>query len=145
MKRKIFCVDFDGTCVFHEFPMMGTEVPYAVPVLKKLVEHGHKIILFTMRSDVEKPEGGEGIINKAGLYLTEAINWFKSKGIPLYGIQTNPTQKFWTHSPKAYGHHYIDDAALGCPLLTDSHENPYVDWIKIDRMLQKMGAYNTEQ
>jgi hypothetical protein len=44
------CIDFDGTCVTHEFPEVGKDIG-AVPVLRKLVEQGHNLILFTMRSD----------------------------------------------------------------------------------------------
>ena len=31
----------------------------AVPVLKELVENGHNLILFTMRSDVENPQSDD--------------------------------------------------------------------------------------
>ena len=41
-------IDFDGTCVTHEFPNVGKEIG-AVPILQKLVERGHKLILHTMR------------------------------------------------------------------------------------------------
>ena len=49
----IIAVDFDGTCVTHEFPEVGRDIG-AVPVLKELVEKGHKIILYTMRSHPDK-------------------------------------------------------------------------------------------
>ena len=39
-------IDFDGTCVTHEFPLVGKDIG-AIPVLKKLVENGHNLILFT--------------------------------------------------------------------------------------------------
>jgi predicted mannosyl-3-phosphoglycerate phosphatase (HAD superfamily) len=42
-------VDFDGTCVTHEYPYMGNDIG-AVPVLRELAESGFKLILFTMRS-----------------------------------------------------------------------------------------------
>ena len=45
-------VDFDGTCVTHEYPNIGKDIG-AVPVLKKLTDSGHKIILNTMRSGKE--------------------------------------------------------------------------------------------
>ena len=48
---------------------------------------------------------------------TDAVNWFKKNDIPLYGINENPDQSSWTTSPKPYCHIYIDDAALGCPLI----------------------------
>lgn len=44
----IIAVDFDGTCVTHDFPRVGKDIG-AVPVLKELVECGHKLILHTMR------------------------------------------------------------------------------------------------
>jgi hypothetical protein len=135
----IICVDFDGTCVTHEFPEVGKDIG-AVPVLKQLVEHGHKLVLFTMRSDVKNPTSKDDtIICKPGNYLTDAVNWFKENGIDLYGIQTNPEQKNWTSSPKAYGQMYIDDAALGCPLITPGFGRPFVDWYEVNRYLYKNG------
>src|SRR5690606_4027730 len=111
----------------------------AVPVLKELVENGHNLILFTMRSDIENPQSDdETIIPKGGNYLTEAVNWFKERDVPLYGIQTNPTQKSWTHSPKAYGQIIIDDAALDCPLIVVDKKRPFVDWIKVRKLLVEM-------
>lgn len=115
------CVDFDGTCVKHRYPEIGEDVPFAVETLKELVASGSRIILFTMRS---------------GDKLIEAAEWFASRNIKLYGIQSNLTQKKWTDSPKAYGQLYIDDAALGCPLLSDNDsERDFVDWLKVREYL----------
>lgn len=135
------CIDFDGTCVAHEYPNIGKDIG-AVPVLKELVEKGHKLILFTMRSDRKKKKkiDGQEIIVEENV-LTEAVQWFEENDIPLYGIQKNPKQRFWTTSPKAYGQLYIDDAALGCPLITDDSESdrPYADWKKINEKLIELG------
>jgi len=96
----IIGIDFDGTCTTHDFPKIGKDIG-AIPVLKKLVEKGHQLILFTMRSDIEDPkQTSEEILPIGGKYLTDAVNWFKENNIELYGIQTNPTQKEWTHSRK---------------------------------------------
>jgi len=134
----IIAIDFDGTCVTHEFPKIGKDIG-AIPVLKELVSAGHKLILFTMRSDVEKPRSDNPDIQPiAGQYLTDAINWFKEHEIELWGIQTNPDQSTWTHSPKAYAQMYIDDAALGCPLLYNlemSGMRPFVDWQRVRELL----------
>ena len=130
-------LDFDGTCVTHEFPLIGKDIG-AERVLKKIIKNGHRIILFTMRSDKLKVNSSHPLIHdKSGKYLTDAINWFKQKDIPLYGIQTNPTQQNWTSSPKAYGQLYIDDAGIGCPLIFDKNisDRPFVDWIKIEEEL----------
>ena len=115
------CIDFDGTCVTHEYPNIGKDIG-AIPVLKELIKNGHRLILFTMRSENE---------------LQDAVNWFRKNDIPLYGVNKNPTQKHWTTSPKAYGHIYIDDAALGCPLKHDERIaiRPFVDWDKIKEFL----------
>lgn len=126
----IIAVDFDGTCVTHEFPYVGKEIG-AAEVLKELTDKGHKIILFTMRSHPNEINQNrtinEDIINNDA--LQDAIDWFKKHDIPLFGVNENPTQKDWTSSPKPYAHIYIDDAALGVPLKKDSlSEKPYVDW-----------------
>lgn len=125
------CVDIDGTVVKHTSPLsVDRPVPGALDVLRELVDAGHKLIPFTMRSN----KGGKN-------YLTEAVDYLEDNGIELFGIQKNPTQWSWTSSPKAYGHIYIDDAALGCPLLQDNKETrPYVDWVKIREMLVEKGV-----
>jgi len=140
-------LDFDGTCVTHEFPKVGKDIG-AVPVLKKLIANGHRLILFTMRSDVVNPKSESHEIHlESGNYLTDAVNWFKKNNIPLYGIQTNPTQHTWTTSPKAYGQLIIDDAGLGIPLIVCNtfvpySERPFVNWKKVEEMLIGMGLIN---
>jgi hydroxymethylpyrimidine pyrophosphatase-like HAD family hydrolase len=108
----IIAVDFDGTCVTHKYPEIGEEIG-AVEVLKKLSEQGHKLILWTMRSEQA---------------LEEAAAWFHRNEIPLFGINQNPEQVTWTRSPKVYAHMYIDDAAFGAPLLTPIEGRPYINW-----------------
>jgi hypothetical protein len=120
---RIICVDFDGTILTHEYPFLGSQVPLAIQTLKELQANGHRLILFTMRS---------------GQTLIEAVEYLKSEGIDLYGINNNPTQCAWTQSPKAYGHYYIDDAAVGCPLITGVHERPFVSWEKIRVLLKDL-------
>ena len=114
-------IDFDGTCVTHEYPKVGKDIG-AVPVLKKLTDSGHLLILNTMRSGKE---------------LDDAAQWFIDNDIPLYGVNENPSQKSWTLSPKVYAHLYIDDAALGCPTKFDPavSDRPFVDWEVVDTYL----------
>ena len=45
-----FNIDFDGTCVTHAYPLVGKDIG-AQAVLKRLVDAGHQLILFTMRGD----------------------------------------------------------------------------------------------
>lgn len=131
-------IDFDGTVVTHAFPKVGKDIG-AVPVLKKLVEQGHRLILFTMRSNVENPLSDDPEIHdQSGNYLDDAVSWFIENEIPLYGIQKNPTQDTWTTSPKAYGQLIIDDAALGCPMAynKDISERPFVCWKSVEDWLE---------
>lgn len=107
-------VDFDGTCVTHEYPKVGKDIG-AAPVLRALIERGYRIILNTMR---------------CGQELEDAKMWFVKNHINLFGVNRNPTQSRWTTSPKVYAHLYIDDAAMGCFLCYNPElsNRPYVDW-----------------
>lgn len=109
----IIAIDFDGTCVTHEYPKVGRDIG-AERVLGLLVDRGHQLILWTMRS---------------GEPLADAVKWFADRDIPLFGVNINPTQRVWTESPKAYAQMYIDDAAYGAPLIYPEGERPYIDWV----------------
>lgn len=138
----IIAVDFDGTCVTHEFPKVGKDIG-AVPVLRRLVKEGHQLILWTMRSDIEKVISDDPEIHKeAGNYLTQARNWFIENNIPLWSVNANPEQWKWTVSPKVYAHKYIDDAGHGCPLVMDEEisKRPFVNWNKLEKDLEKEGV-----
>lgn len=127
-------IDFDGTCVTHDFPNIGKDIG-AKKVLKQLTDRGHRLILFTIRCnhDFHPSTDQPDIIAQPGNYLDDAINWFKENNIPLWGIQKNPTQHTWTSSPKPYGHVIIDDTALGCPLIFNPglSNRPFVDWEQV--------------
>lgn len=135
------CIDFDGTCVTHDYPEIGKDIG-AIPVLKDLVKNGHRLILFTMRSDHEfYIEDSIVKVRKSKREcLSDAVKWFKDNDITLYGIQANPTQHEWTTSKKAYGQLYIDDAALGIPLIINQEisNRPYVNWNDVRKILVNM-------
>lgn len=115
--------DFDGTLCIDKFPSIGPDIG-AIPVLKELISKGHQLILNTMRS---------------GEYLTDAVDWITENGIELYGINNTPGQSSWTSSPKVFANIYIDDAALGAPLIYDGVNKPYIDWIKVRELLVDRG------
>jgi len=138
----VIAIDFDGTCVTHDFPNVGKDIG-VVPVLKKLVDNGHKLILYTMRSDIENPKSEDKDIHaQGGNYLTDAVKWFNENGIKLFAVQENPQQKLWTSSPKCYANLYIDDAALGTPIMINGalSKRPFVDWDEVENLL-KLGGY----
>lgn len=119
-------LDFDGTCVTHDYPYIGKDIG-SIPVLKRLLKNGHKLILNTMRS---------------GKTLTNAVKWLSDNDINLYGVNVNPTQHNWTKSPKVYAQLYIDDAALGCPVIRNANisDRSFVDWKKVELHLENIGV-----
>ena len=124
--KMIIAVDFDGTCVEHDYPYIGMDAEGAVDVLRELVAKGHRLILFTMRS---------------GDKLEAAVKWFKERKVELWSINTNPEQREWTESVKVYAHYYIDDSAVGCPIkFIDGVPRPVVDWAKVRALFQNDGV-----
>lgn len=121
---RIIGIDFDGTIVTHEYPRIGTPIKGAIETMSELIENGHHIILWTMRSGQE---------------LKEAVDYLSNNGIFLFGVNKNPDQN-WSDSPKAYCHIYIDDAALGCPLeITSQSTRPMVYWPRVREFLKHKG------
>lgn len=121
---KIIAVDFDGTIVSHAYPDIGQDNPRAIKVLKKLLNEGHRLILWTVRS---------------GDTLQDAINYCNEKGITFWAINENPEQN-WSNSNKQYAHLYIDDAALGCPVNYDPRtQRHWVNWTAVEGALIRSG------
>lgn len=116
----VIAVDFDGTIVKHRFPEIG-EIIFDLAGLsslwwlKNFQQAGASLILYTMR-DKE--------------YLDAAINLCELEGVKFHSCQVNPTQGEWTTSPKCYAHLYIDDAAVGCPLVYPQHPLNCSAWDK---------------
>lgn len=124
-KKLTIGVDFDGTIVTHLYPEIGRDIG-AIPVLKKLVKAGHKLILITMRHGEE---------------LQQAVNYLEERGVALWAVNKNPTQHHWTQSPKIYAQVYIDDAALGAPVRFDQGSKRFcIDWERAELQLKDIGV-----
>lgn len=124
MKKKLnIAVDFDCTCVRQaKFPAIGEDVPLAVQTLKAMVEAGHKIILWTVRS---------------GTALEIATKWFEDRDIPLYAVNKKPGQKNYSLSPKVDYDLLIDDKGYGISLiLLQGDTKKCVDWEPINKEFQ---------
>ena len=123
MKRGLtIAIDFDGTCVEHDYPAVGMDVAGAAETLRQLQAKGHRLILYTMRS---------------GELLRAAEEWFRSHNIGLWAINENPEQRAWSASPKVYADYYIDDSALGTPIIyIDGAPRPVVDWTRLRELLK---------
>lgn len=132
---KIIAVDFDDTVVKQpidsKYPDVGPTIEAAIPILKELVFVGHRLVLWTVR-DI----GQDGIL--------KAVAWYQDQKIPLYGINGRPENDTTSEetirmrsstSPKVRANLYIDDAALGCPLIHEPGWRPYVDWQAVEMHL----------
>ena len=124
-QQTLFIIDFDGCVVKHAFPEIGENIG-AQAVLRKLVTNDHKIILNTSRNHTD------GTID-------EAVQWFKDNEIPLSGVNFRP--QLDPSNPYAYV--IIDDSALGCPLIQNHGQLPYVDWVNVHFQLDKLGYFNS--
>jgi hypothetical protein len=131
----ILCVDFDGTLVKHRYPDIGNPIPGAFEALKKFKAMGVTLILWTMRSN-----------GKDGPMLDQAMEFCRRQGVEFDAVNDNPQPLSWTDSRKVYAHLYIDDAAVGCPLLVAEGERPWADWRFIEgRVLQEISRRNDEK
>ena len=135
--KKIIAVDFDDTVVKQpldsKYPDVGPTIKECLPVLRQLVAKGHKLILWTVRD-----MGQDGIL--------KAVQWYQDQQIPLYGVNSRPENDTTTEeairmrsstSPKVRANLYIDDAALGCPLINEPGWRPYVNWATVEGELIK--------
>ena len=134
-ETKIFTVDFDNTCALEDFPGVGPDVPYASETLKKLQKQGHKIILWTCRTNNQ---------------LRLAEKWFEDHGIRLdavndfiYNERNLELIRDFGCSRKVIGDFNIDDKNLGSPLMkmtnTDNGKKYIVvDWQKIQKEIEKI-------
>lgn len=127
----LIAIDFDGTCCTHEYPEIGKDIG-AIPILKRLVAEGHRLILWTMRS---------------GEYKQAALDWLRAQGVMIESDDDAAfeAQRKWTQSSKLYAQLYIDDAAMGTPLVYPVTGRPFVDWKHMERLLGARGFLKEEQ
>ena len=93
-------VDFDGTIVEHQYPKIGNEIPFATETLRALQKKGHKLILWTYRTQKE---------------LDEAVEFCREKGVEFYAVNKNyPEEKLNDNTGrKILADLYIDDRNYG--------------------------------
>ncbi len=95
-------VDFDGTIVEHRYPEIGKERPFATATLRKLIDDGHKLILWSVRE---------------GELLEEAIEWCRKRGVVFYAanrdFDEDEPDKNPHYSRKLKVELFIDDRNVG--------------------------------
>ena len=95
-------VDFDGTIVTHEYPKIGTELPFATETLKMLIRDHHKLILWSVRE---------------GKLLDEAVEWCRERGVEFWAVNKDyPEESLENNnhfSSKLKADSFIDDPGIG--------------------------------
>ena len=122
-------MDFDGTVV-PKIPDGYCDVDTgAHKVLLELIQAGHLLVLWTCRNNsLDNPYNYINGVPREETCLSEAVKWFESRRIPLYGINSVPNQETKIgYSKKLLGDIIIDDTALGIPLVWGN-----VDYISYD-------------
>lgn len=117
----LIAVDFDGTIVEHKYPQIGREIPFAVDTLKRLIQDGHRLILWTIRH---------------GETLQEAVDWCKERGLEFWSVNSDYAEqdiKAEERSPKVKCDMYIDDRNVG----------GLPDWGTIYNMITNNLSYET--
>jgi len=98
--RLIIAVDFDGTIVEDTYPDIGKPKLFAFETLKRFIEDGHRLILWTYRS---------------GNRLEEAVEFCKQNGIVFYAVNQSYTEEQFddSKSRKINADLFIDDRNIG--------------------------------
>ena len=115
-------VDFDGTIVTHEYPKIGTEIPFAIETLKMLIRDHHRLILWSVRE---------------GHLLQEAVDWCRERGVEFWAVNKDyPEESLENNnhfSRKLKADYFIDDRNIG----------GLPDWGQIYQIISQGKSYRT--
>ena len=111
-KHLIIAIDFDGTIVEDAYPNIGKPMIFAFETMKKLQSEGHRLILWTYRSDRK---------------LQEAVDFCKQQGLEFYAINKSyPEEEFdGKISRKINATFFVDDRNIG----------GFIGWTAIHKLL----------
>ena len=111
-KHLIIAIDFDGTIVEDAYPNIGKPMIFAFETMKKLQSEGHRLILWTYRTDKK---------------LQEAVNFCKQQGLEFYAINKSyPEEEFdGKISRKINATFFVDDRNIG----------GFIGWTAIHKLL----------
>lgn len=100
----IVAVDFDGILCKDDFPRIGSPNYEVITLIRKLIEEGHEVVLWTTRNGEE---------------LTAAVDWCGEMGLHFCNVNgpAPSNEKMYegvypTPSRKIYADVYIDDHNL---------------------------------
>ncbi len=137
---KIF-LDFDGTVVEHQYPLLGESNVGWIEVIDKLYKSGHEIIINTMRVEFEN-----GTLEQAVEFINQSMRIHNNMSEFYFFENTDhkfdPTIWDWELHFK-YGRIFIDDVCKGIPLKNGvSSTRQMVDWAKLNLEFMAHGLYH---
>ena len=111
-KNLIIAIDFDGTIVEDAYPKIGKPMIFAFETMKKLQSEGHRLILWTYRTDKK---------------LQEAVDFCKQQGLEFYAINKSyPEEEFdGKISRKIHATFFVDDRNIG----------GFIGWTAVHKLL----------
>ena len=111
-KHLIIAIDFDGTIVEDAYPNIGKPMIFAFETMKKLQSEGHRLILWTYRTDKK---------------LQEAVDFCKQQVLEFYAINKSyPEEEFdGKISRKINATFFVDDRNIG----------GFIGWTAVHKLL----------
>ena len=137
----IIFLDFDGTVVEHQYPLIGELNPNCFEVLDKLIIAKHKIILNTMRVEFQ-----DGTLEEAISYIRMELFKINPKNTISFELEhtlskIHPPEWNW-NLHLAEQCIYIDDICKGTPMRNNIETmGQMVDWFALDKQFIEFGIY----
>lgn len=135
----IIYLDFDGTVVEHQYPILGRYNDGCFEVIQKLQQAGHEIILNTYRVNCD-----DGTLEIALDFLNNNPEYTIEKITKYTPTKVNPGR--WNSDIfKEEDYLFIDDICKGTPLkkTVNIRGGKMVDWQAIDALFARNGLYES--
>ncbi|MBR2654718.1 MAG: hypothetical protein IKD59_09240 [Lachnospiraceae bacterium] len=122
----IIAVDFDGVLCENRWPDIGRPNMKMITRLKELQSQGHKIILWTCRTDNDFKDYNRN--DEVRHLLTEAVEWCKDFGLAFDYVNENSKENISIYKNdcrKVHANIYIDDQNAS-PEFMEKYNIPFV-------------------
>ena len=115
LSPAVFLIAFDGTIVEDRAPRIGPETPFAIPVLKKLIEKGHQVIILSDR-DTDSRGAMLDFLKNSGVEVIGATFSFHADGV-VHGDQIYHVKDPANVSEEYVIDYIIDHRFFGAPMI----------------------------
>lgn len=118
MKDKTIAIDWDGTVVLDgQYPHAGEPKENSIEVMKRILDEGGIIIIWTCRSGYEQQVRITETLHKHGIH-----NFYFNEHVPHIASQ------FAESSPKVFADIYIDDRGI-------HNYGREINWYQVEQIL----------